>query len=573
MIAIITLIMMISAYMIANALSRTTAEVNIERAQYTMEALRQAKSALIAYAASEQWQKYKSDSSFQPGALPCPDQDGDGDSDCYGSTTSSQIGRLPWKTLGINDVRDASGQRPWYALSYNFRKLTGSTVINSDTEGQLTITGTAPATKVVAIVFAPGQALQNQNRNPGDSAAYNNPANYLEGFDLSDPVHFKFTTNSLSSDTLNDRLLAITQADVMSAVEPVVAASIERDVKPLLSAYFTQWGAYPFPSAFANPDPGTNGAGTTRAQSAYQGNTAQVSGLLPVSASLSYPWTDGSGSVVSTGGIGTISNVSCAAGTWPFSGWQCSFTLRSINLGSNPLNWGPCTDGYGVKWRYCVVTPRFKVQGEIGPNAGISFAKLPDADDVTVTSPSGSVARPMEATTLGGTLSPSGAGTVRFEGTHTWTRYDSSSFTRSMRVVIPDATVSPFTSASDTLNPTAYWFIANEWYRQTYYAVSPGYLPGGGGSCTARPTPPAAPVSPSCLLVGNLRPTYTVANDKRAIVILAGRSLNGTARPSASIGNYMEGANVTALTTTPYAYENRSGAPTSINDRVVVVSP
>ena len=47
-----------------------------------------------------------------------------------------------------------------------------------------------------------------------------------------------------------------------------------------------------------------------------------------------------------------------------------------------------------------------------------------------------------------------------------------------MIVTIPDVVVSTLTSASDI---DAGWFIANEWYRQIYYVVSPGYLPGGGG--------------------------------------------------------------------------------------------
>ena len=105
-----------------------------------MRALRQAKAALIAYAANEQWQTYKGQSTDQPGALPCPDivHDGteaeEGDSDCVGSTANNMIGRIPWKTLGIDDLRDASGERLWYALAHNFRKLSPTTVINSDTQ-------------------------------------------------------------------------------------------------------------------------------------------------------------------------------------------------------------------------------------------------------------------------------------------------------------------------------------------------------------------------------------------------------------------------------------------------------
>jgi len=119
------------------------------------------------------------------------------------------------------------------------------------------------------------------------------------------------------------------------------------------------------------------------------------------------------------------------------------------------------------------------------------------------------------------------------------------------------------------------WFIANEWFRQTYYAVSPGYLP-TFNRCTQPsvpppPSPPAPPPPPLCLTVNNLRPAYSTSDNKQAILVLAGRSLTGT---RTSVADYFEGANLTAANgTPPYVYENRIGAPTSINDRVVVVAP
>jgi hypothetical protein len=60
-------------------------------------------------------------------------------------------------------------------------------------------------------------------------------------------------------------------------------------------------------------------------------------------------------------------------------------------------------------------------------------------------------------------------------------------------------------------------------------------------------------------------------NNKQAILVFAGRALNGTLRPSAAVANYLENANLSAATT--YVYEHRAGVPTSINDRVVVVAP
>ncbi|HMG61278.1 MAG TPA: hypothetical protein VK583_16235, partial [Burkholderiales bacterium] len=293
MIALLSLAALISAFLIASALNFTSAGISNEREDRSMSALRQAKVALIAYAASEQWQLYKTPSTyFQPGALPCPDRDDDGDADCVGTmitTASSIIGRLPWKTMGIDDLRDSSGERLWYALSHDFRKMqcpgSDCTTINSDTLGQLTVTGTAPATQVVAVVFAPGAALDLravggplQDRVAG----HNDPTNYLENVNLGDNIQFTFTSTGLPTDTSNDRLLVITQADLMAAVEPVVAARIERDVKPLLlTEYFSKWGAYPFAVPFAAPPV---------VQSAYLGASSQASGLLPVTNTATFTW-------------------------------------------------------------------------------------------------------------------------------------------------------------------------------------------------------------------------------------------------------------------------------------------
>ena len=49
------------------------------------------------------------------------------------------IGRLPWKTFGLPDLRDGSGERLWYALSPNFRDNPSVSPLNSDTRGSITV--------------------------------------------------------------------------------------------------------------------------------------------------------------------------------------------------------------------------------------------------------------------------------------------------------------------------------------------------------------------------------------------------------------------------------------------------
>ena len=414
MLSLITFLVLVGAYLVASGLSRTTADVLAERDQRNRDALIAAKQALIAWAADPE--------STQPGALPCPDTDDDGYQEPACDQTSQQIGRLPWRSINAPDLRDGSGERLWYAVSGNFRKKSGTTVINSDTPGQITISGPATAGNVIAVVIAPGLTVQNQVR---DSIHANDPANYLEGANaVTDDYSFETRTAPNDRDTatgslvFNDQILPITSADLFALVEPVVASRIERDIKPYIAAYFTQWNAFPFPSGFDNPNPGTNSPGSTRAQSAYAGDTSLNgvppnlgSGLLPITASATYPWTAGSGTVTLTGGMaGGISGVSCDE--IALTGWRCSFTLRSLNSVAT------C----GSPKRHCMVDPSFRVRGDIGTNAGTSVANLPDASEVTVTS-SGGTPRAMSSKTISGTLTTAGVGTVSFQGTHTYAKY------------------------------------------------------------------------------------------------------------------------------------------------------
>jgi hypothetical protein len=56
------------------------------------------------------------------------------------------------------------------------------------------------------------------------------------------------------------------------------------------------------------------------------------------------------------------------------------------------------------------------------------------------------------------------------------------------------------------------------------------------------------------------------AGKQRAILVLAGRSLSGAARPNAMLGDFLEGANADL----DFVFESRA-VNASFNDRVVVV--
>lgn len=209
-----------------------------KRERQTADALAEAKQALIGRAAA--------DNSI-PGSLPCPDLDNDGVAELFvGNNCPSYVGRLPWRTLGLPDLRDGSSERLWYALSPNFRDHPSAQPLNSETPGQLTVTGNAPAANVIAIVFSPGAPVGSQVR---DAANANIVTNYLEGENANGvpPADNTFTT-ALASSTFNDELLPITREDLF----PVVEMRVARELRSILRAYYTANRYYPNAAQFPN---------------------------------------------------------------------------------------------------------------------------------------------------------------------------------------------------------------------------------------------------------------------------------------------------------------------------------
>ena len=203
-----------------------TARQTIASDKITQDALAQAKAGLIGYAAGD---------SNRPGSLPCPDTDNDGSAESPIPTNCpSYIGRLPWRTLGLPDLRDGSGEPLWYAVSSEFARnpsCGSSCPLNSDTKGMFVITGTSPATDIIAVVFAAGQSVGTQDRS---AANQNTVAHFLEGGNETGIGTSTFVTG-IATDAFNDRLLAVNGADVMTPVERRAA----REILTLLQSYKT----------------------------------------------------------------------------------------------------------------------------------------------------------------------------------------------------------------------------------------------------------------------------------------------------------------------------------------------
>ena len=257
----------------------TPAKQSIERDRITAAALAQAKAALIGFALGVDVSPACGAGSNCPriGDLPCPDLDDDGSADlgscgnAAGTTGQSlRLGRLPWKTLGLPDLRDGDGERLWYAVSTNFKNNVRADCNdpgdpgcrNSDIRGTITVRdnsgaivndGTNPdphtPSGVIAVIIAPGAVLQRsgagapQDRSP---AGKNNPVNYLDIANVGgneDNATFVDGTadgfiNGVVLDAsgnviVNDRLIAIRHEDLM----PLMERRVAKEVFNCLTAY------------------------------------------------------------------------------------------------------------------------------------------------------------------------------------------------------------------------------------------------------------------------------------------------------------------------------------------------
>jgi type II secretory pathway pseudopilin PulG len=258
-IVMLVIMVMGAATILVSSFSKAT--LQIERDKKTAEALALAKEALIGYATS-----VNLPDGGRLGDLPCPDRNNDGEAetscgDAGGSNQSRRLGRLPWKTLGLPDLRDGSGERLWYAVSNNFKNNTRTTCtspgqpgcLNSDTKGTISIFAVdgsqqndgGGSTGAVAVVIAPGSLLQRQDGYQQDrsSIGINTAKNYLDiatvGGNTEDNANFSDGSHSngfiqgpikdASGNIItNDQLLTITQDNIMQPIQKRVVAEVKR---------------------------------------------------------------------------------------------------------------------------------------------------------------------------------------------------------------------------------------------------------------------------------------------------------------------------------------------------------
>ena len=200
----------------------------------TRAILKEAKAALIGYAVSYPERPGVTDRSKGPGRLPCPDYtyfaggtDNVGQADSCSLGAGTETGLFPFHTIDTNEMFDSSGSRLWYAVSDNHRSNAGG-VVNSDTAGTLTVDG---KDDIVAIIIAPGPALNGQDRKMTAVADSYNASKYLEAENATSGDNL-FT--NVRSQFLNDEIITLTRAELMAAVEHRVLSTVNN----ALNGYF-----------------------------------------------------------------------------------------------------------------------------------------------------------------------------------------------------------------------------------------------------------------------------------------------------------------------------------------------
>lgn len=498
-IAVLTMLIVTSLYSVATRLNLAASSAPHMRESRSIDVLNQAKAALIAFAA---------ENANRPGGLPCPDRNGDGEAELNCDRPEQRTGWYPWQTLKTGDLRDASGNRLWYGVAAGFRN-DPNVAINSLTPGELSLVRSTAGGKeqvaadLVAVVIAPGVPLAGQERAGAHATRIDS---WLDG-ENARVGGTAFETGSTSA-TFNDVIMGLSQAELFSVVDRIVATRIRREIAPLLrQQVFDAWQALPYAVPFSAPS-----------QSNYQ-DSARLDpreGLLPVTRDSR--WVNWDVSSIRIDRDPGISNVDCGASIGQEI--RCDVThagASSIRITAVARNVGRA-----------LVRPVSAADEDFGPSLLIGRQVLNNPVDV------GGNAQITASATL-----PGAGGRTRI----------------TLRAPRP---IEVLTNPSIAVAAPHSWFARNEWHRALYYAASPVSLPGGVRSgCQAGRDP--------CL---SLQDRDGKQTQSAALLVFMGRpdSNRQRAQPHA-LTSYLEGENAT-----PGDGIFRDGvASTSFNDSVIVL--
>jgi len=502
LLALLAAIAVLASFLLASALGASGSRA----AQRMRNAvvLNRAKQALIGYVAERAVQA----SENNPGRLPCPEAAGyvgtPREGIAAGSCALPAVGRLPWRTLGLDKLTDVAGEPLWYVVSpgWALPSTHSRLTLNSDSAGRLVLADRArPA---VALIIAPGPPLKVAEnarcraRLQSRGAATLNYRDYLECENASSPIDETFASAG-PSESFNDQLLPVTADDLLPLLEAAIKVRLERDIAPVLRRAYAgpEWGLsadnprYPYAAPFG--DPGS---------SSYRGAAGVYQGLLPFSYSRAcdpkqdarcapafVDWDTASAPhVTKIGGAGSIDSANCG-----YSAASVAYCWGEYHGG--PLQLRMTAPMRGVAMALRRIDPEHVHVYSYGSGAASGSDPVP-------AQVSGAIAGDGSAAMAVSAVLP--------DAPQRWY------YVTMERSVLADH---PLLDAED---PATGWFVRNQWYRLVYYAAVP--------TCAGMPS--------TCLSVA----AGTGTRRARAILVLAGRSLSGAARPNGALEDYLDSA-------------------------------
>jgi len=542
LLALLAVIMLGASWLLVSKLNAETGGAAATRKARNAEVLNRAKQALIGYVAAQAAKEGEN----RPGALPCPEAaasffDPLNEGEVSYPCTLPKVGRFPWKTLGLDKLVDASGEPLWYVVSPGWAGA--NTVINSNSQGQLTVDGAA--NDAIALIIAPGPAFKvaaatgctahSQARPPSGTPDWRN---YLECENATYPTPDATFVTKGPSDSFNDQVIKITAADILPSIEAAIAHRIEREIVPALKSVYSSssWGgvtagksAYPYAASFPS-------GGITPSTSTYVGSVGTYQGLLP------FFRTQGCTPATDVGCNTTLLTFSKANADVQTGGTGSIRTQSTCAWVSNDYI---CTGEY--------LQPTITVAVSVKVSDVARGLRALDSSKITFTATDdagGGLGQQSVSFSTATTMNSDGSGTITVTGTPPliadmgWGTYANYVVSFGRGSMGDHALL----SSSDS---TTGWFARNEWYRLVYYATvqkrTAIQLASGALGCTG--------VS-DCLTVTT---NTTPVTNRSAILILAGRSINGSTRPSSSLADYLEFSNVSGNLTRSYEKQAIAG--------------
>jgi hypothetical protein len=593
--------------------------------RYNAAVLAKAKGALMGYVAHQAAVSGENN----PGAFLCPEAAaniGTGNEGLApGNCTLPAVGRLPWKTIGIEKLQDASGEPLWYVVANGWAKpsAAANTIINSNCtdsgsamtcwSGQLTVDGRAKA--AVALIIAPGQVMnvqastgcvaRNQARTTPSPTI--NPLDYLECYNTGTST---FATNG-SSTSFNDQVVAVTAAEVLPLIEAAIADRFQHEFGALMKTAYSG-GIWPATSVlpFAVQ---LNGDATTSPRNKLQGASGVTAGLLPGNyafaggctcdapdtppcvcsmnsqgqrslelCSVADPHCDSAfvaWRISSPCGAAICTSVSQTAGATLHS-YSCAVSgsptmlTCTINGSATLAQWLAGTTGMTINLDAVASNVGMTLRQVNNPTASSRSPAITGIDTTYVTNPIGySVPQ--------ASLNNDGSATVRINARFaagsggllgvlsgvTCTIFGIPLLCYQYAISVPMGVVADHPLV-DATNAAYNWFYRNRWHEVSYYAVAAGIAPSGARSCTT---------SSTCLQVN-----YTSSADagkQRAVLIIGGQKLATLdaagnpytqVRPATQVKDLLDDINADG--TSPFELRSATLAPNrAFNDHFAVI--